>query len=331
MRIIEEYIDYVRYVRRYSSRTVDIYTQVLERFVAYSVEGERDEDLIAALTSQSIRNYQVYLLDEMGMQARSVAQHLSALSAFCRYLVSRECLVSNPVSSVPHPKTKKRLPQFYRNEALDRYFDETAFWASREALDLLGAPQEKCDHEGPSHDSAVEFYKRRLARLILSLLYGTGIRRAELIALSRASLDRSRRVLMVRGKGDKMRTIPLVISLFEEILLYLDAVDLMIDCEMSPDSPLLLTVNGKRLYPSFIDRVVKAELAGVEGITGKLSPHVLRHTLATQLLNEGGDLNSIKEMLGHSSLAATQVYTHNSITQLSKIYQTAHPRAKKRR
>jgi integrase/recombinase XerC len=137
--------------------------------------------------------------------------------------------------------------------------------------------------------------------------------------------------MTVKGKGDKMRTIPLVFSLFEEILLYLDAVDSFIECEKDVDSPLLVTIKGKRLYPSFVDRVVKTELAGVKGISGRLSPHVLRHSLATQMLGVGGDLNSIKEMLGHSSLAATQVYTHNSVAQLSKIYQTAHPRAKKRR
>ena len=106
---------------------------------------------------------------------------------------------------------------------------------------------------------------------------------------------------------------------------------MLIDCEVGPKSPLLVTSKGRRLYPSFVERVVKTELGAVDGISGRLSPHVLRHSLATELLNEGGDLNSIKEMLGHSSLAATQVYTHNSIAQLSKVYLTAHPRAKKRR
>ena len=171
----------------------------------------------------------------------------------------------------------------------------------------------------------------RLSRLIVSLLYATGIRRGELIALDRSSLDASRKVLHVRGKGDKMRTIPIVLSLFEEILVYLEAVDMLIDCDGGPGTPLLLTPSGGRLYPAFVDRVVKAQLGGAEGISGRLSPHVLRHSLATQLLQDGGDLNSIKELLGHSSLAATQVYTHNTVAQLAKVYQSAHPRAKKRR
>ncbi len=325
MKILDDYIDYVQYVRRYSTRTVAIYTQILQRFIAYH-QVESDRELLDVLTPAQIRNYQVYLLDECKMQARTVLQHLSALSAFSRYLISREMLSANPISAVKRPKTKKRLPVFYRDEALERYFDDTAWWASREALEQMSlAPT------GTDEPDSAQLYHQRLSRLILSLLYATGMRRAEMIALNRSSFDRSRQTMTVKGKGDKMRTIPLVFSLFEEIVLYLNAVDSFIDCEKDADSPLLVTIKGKRLYPTFVDRVVKTELAGVKGISGRLSPHVLRHSLATQLLGEGGDLNSIKEMLGHSSLAATQVYTHNSVAQLSKIYQTAHPRAKKRR
>ena len=120
----------------------------------------------------------------------------------------------------------------------------------------------------------------------------------------------------------------MITSLCEELLLYLKAVEAMNAGNRSLTEPLLITYSGRRLYPVYLDRVIKSELAGVEGITGRKSPHALRHSLATELLNRGTDLNSIKELLGHSSLAATQVYTHNSIAKLKSIYESAHPRAK---
>ena len=125
-----------------------------------------------------------------------------------------------------------------------------------------------------------------------------------------------------------MREIPMIPSLCEELLLYLEAVEVMVGRKRSLTEPLLITESGKELYPTYVDRLIKSELAGVEGLTGQKSPHVLRHSLATELLNEGTDLNAIKELLGHSSLAATQIYTHNSITKLKAIYKSAHPRAK---
>ena len=128
-----------------------------------------------------------------------------------------------------------------------------------------------------------------------------------------------------------MREIPFVASLCEEILLYLEAVDAMVGRKRSLTEPLLVTESGRELYPSYVDRAVKKQLAGRDGVTGQKSPHILRHSLATSLLDNGTDLNSIKELLGHSSLAATQVYTHNSIAKLKTIYESAHPRAKKRR
>ena len=334
MTLIDEYLDYVRYARRYSPRTVQIYEAVLSDFITRCVDLDgaagadaQNEALLRALNTTQLRNYEVWLMDERKMQPKTVVQHISALSAFCKYLLARKLLTSNPAAAIKRPKLSKRLPQFYRDEALEAYFKETAWWASEEALEMYSGEKGALERNA----RLKEAYLRRLSRLILSLLYGTGIRRAELISLDRSSLDTSRQVLSVRGKGDKMRTIPLIISLFKEILLYLKAVDMLIECEEGPTRPLLVTVKGGRLYPSYVERVVKSELGAVDGISGRLSPHVLRHSLATQLLNEGGDLNSIKEMLGHSSLAATQVYTHNSIAQLSKVYQTAHPRAKKRR
>ena len=141
-------------------------------------------------------------------------------------------------------------------------------------------------------------------------------------------VDFGRKVVKVRGKGDKMREIPLVASLSEEILLYLKAVEVMCGRVRSLTEPLFVTYEGRPLYPNYVDRAVKSALGSVKSIRGQKSPHVLRHSLATELMNEDTPLNSIKELLGHSSLAATQVYTHSSIARLKDSYERAHPRAK---
>jgi len=174
----------------------------------------------------------------------------------------------------------------------------------------------------------VKIWKRRRDRLVIRILYDTGIRRSELIGLNRNSVDFGRKVVHVLGKGNKMREIPVHSSLCEEILLYLHSTAKMTGCEVGASDPLVCTEKGDRLYPMAVQRIVSAELGKVN-ITGRKSPHVLRHTLATELLDDGSDLNSIKELLGHSSLAATQVYTHNSIEKLKNTYINAHPRAKK--
>jgi site-specific recombinase XerD len=171
-------------------------------------------------------------------------------------------------------------------------------------------------------------YESRLSRVVISTFYSLGLRRSELIGMNVGDVDFGRKVVKVRGKGDKMREIPLVVSLSEEILLYLNAVEVMCEGKRSLKEPLFVTYTGRRLYPSYVDRLVKAELGGVKELTGRKSPHVLRHSLATELMNGETDLNSIKEMLGHSSLAATQVYTHSSVARLKAIYEQAHPRAK---
>ena len=327
MNLIDRYIAYLKDERRYSSRTVDIYTDVLMCFVREIVyEGESLPDVISDdgirenLTVQRIRRYQVLLLDDKGLAPVTVNQHLSVLSGFCRYLMKNEVLKSNPVSVVPKPKVQKNLPAFFRNEAMKEYFELTEENAGEGKLAAFIA----C----PISKNGKNDYDSRLRRLIISMLYGLGLRRAELMSLDISSVDFGRKVVKVHGKGDKMREIPLIDALCEEILLYLKAVETLVGNERSLKEPLLVTYTGKRLYPAYVDRAVKKELTGVAGMTGRKSPHVLRHSLATELLEDGTDLNSIKELLGHSSLAATQVYTHNSVARLKSIYESAHPRAK---
>ena len=305
---VDLYIAYIRDVRRYSPRTQELYREALEDFEAWG------GDLIPS----RLREYEAHLM-ERGLKPRTVHLHMSALSGYCSFLMKEGVLSSNPVRGIKRPKMEKRLPEYYTEKSLAEYLEASAHGAGKEELEVLESLK-------PGEKLADELYNRRLRRLIVSLLYATGIRRAELIGLQQRSVDSARQTLRVRGKGDKMREIPLIPSVLEEISLYLQAVKSMgLDC--TPESPLLRTEKGKPLYPAFVDRAVKTELDGY-GITGRKSPHVLRHSLATALLDEGADLNAIKQMLGHSSLAATEVYTHNSVERLKAQYMNAQKRKK---
>jgi len=323
VKITDRYIAYIRDVRRYSPKTVETYSAVLDCYVKMALENDdySDSELLASLNVSEIRSYEVKLME--GPDARSprtVNLHLSVLSGLCRFLIKEGLIEYNPVNVVSRPKQEKRLPHFYNAASIDEYFSNTDCFTSQEDLDAFVL--------SPLSKSGKKSYEKRLARLIVSILYSLGIRRAELISLCVGSVDFGRKIVKVHGKGDKLREIPLVTSLSEEILLYLKAVEALCGGKRSLKEPLLVTYKGGRIYPSYVDRVVKEELGEVKDLTGRKSPHVLRHSIATELLNQGGDLNSIKELLGHSSLAATQVYTHSSIARLKDIYKQAHPRAK---
>ena len=322
MEIIRKYIDHVRNIRRYSERTARLYEDVLNRYVRMVFpEGAPEESVfIESFNRFEIRGFMVALMEQEGLSAKSVSMHMSALSSFCRYLVKEGKLKSNPVRTVTRPKVEKRLPEYFRDDAMKAYFDKTREEASPEYLAVF--------KENIDNDHGKRLYEQRLARLIISILYDTGLRRSELIGLKIENVDFARQTLKVVGKGNKMREIPLLASLCQEILLYLEAVEALVCGKRSLKEPLLVTFRGRPLYPVYVDRTVKAELGDVKGITGRRSPHVLRHSIATELMNEGTDLNSIKEMLGHSSLATTQVYTHSSFARLKDIYEHAHPRAK---
>ena len=255
---VERYIAYIRDVRRYSPRTQELYRKALEDFEAWG------GDLIPS----RLREYEAHLM-ERGLKPRTVHLHMSALSGYCNFLMKEGVLSSNPVRGIKRPKMEKRLPEYYTEKSLAEYLEASAHGAGKEELEVLESLK-------PGEKLADELYNRRLRRLIVSLLYATGIRRAELIGLQLRSVDSARQTLRVRGKGDKMREIPLIPSVLEEISLYLQAVKSMeLDC--TPESPLLRTVKGKPLYPAFVDRAVKTELQGQDGITGENGTGRLRH------------------------------------------------------
>ena len=321
MNLIEKYLAYIRDIRRYSERTLRNYGDVLKTFceVIHGDGGVSDEELAASMNVSELRTYEVKLL-EKGLSPKTVNLHMSALSGFCRFLMKENVLSSNPVKLVAKPKVEKRLPAFFKAEAMNDYLSRTSHFLDPSEVEAF--------LDGWHTKSGKEYYDGMLSRMIIAILYSLGLRRAELIGLTVGDVDFGRNVVKVRGKGDKMREIPLIVSLSQEILLYLKAVETMCGGKRSLKEPLLVTYKGSGLYPAYVDKAVKSGLKGQKGITGRKSPHVLRHSLATELMNEGTDIFSIKEMLGHSSLATTQIYTHSSIAQLKHSYEQAHPRAK---
>ncbi len=321
---IESFRIHISGVRRFSARTCEIYSDALRRFADFV--GDVD-----TITPSVIRDYEVHLIDGEKLQPKTTNLHMSVLGSFCTWLVRTGELKSNPMNTVRRPKIPKRLPEFYREDSMSEYFSKTDIYASPEFLESFRAAfslaaEGNKDAEAQAH----ELYEKRLERAVISTLLNLGIRRGELIGMNIGDLDTSRRVVLIRGKGDKMREIPVIPSLCEEILLYLNAVETMAGGKRDARDAMFVTWSGRRIYPVLVDRIVKGELSQIAGITGRRSPHVLRHTLATELLDGGTDLNSIKEMLGHASLATTQVYTHNSIAKLKQVYGAAHPRAESR-
>lgn len=355
MSLIVQYLEYIANVRRYSIRTVKIYSDVLRSFFEFSADtidealDIPDSKLKETLNTNTIRGYEMYLLEQRKLTARTVNLHISVLSGLCRFLLKKNAIDSNPARIISKPKEHKRLPEFYKKGSIEKYLEKSEVFSS----DISGISPEEFilrylkrrtkPGYSPERDMILAtmeamsdnpekfnewLYTKRLNRLIVSILYSTGIRRSELISLKIGSIDLIRRQMKVKGKGEKTREIPVVASLCKEISLYLQTVETTGCGIRGIDSPLLVTLRGKTLYPVYVDRAVKSELGETGNITARKSPHVLRHTLATELLDKGADINSIKELLGHSSLAATQIYTHNSVAKLKKVYKNAHPRAK---
>ena len=287
--MVEEFLQYIAAERRYSPRTCAIYREVLETFYSYAYPAPKTElssqQELDALTFSSIRGFVAFSMDE-GLSPRTVNLRLSALSSYCSWLVRRSLLPSNPVRRIARPKESHRLPEFFTEMALEHFFDSKGLDGSGRAC------------------SRMSLHDYRNGVMIL-LLYATGMRRSELAGLRRSDFDSGRNVFTVLGKGDKMREIPVPVSVCKEILLYLERIKAEFP-GISDNGSFFLTDSGAPIYPELVNEAVHQQLDGVEGFTGRKSPHVLRHSLATHLLNNGADLNSIKEILGHSSLAATQ-------------------------
>jgi integrase/recombinase XerC len=293
------FINYLQSEKRYSGRTISIYSDAVRQFLDHAAINGDDKDELKKLTSQDVRSWIAGLLKSR-LTTRTVNLRLSALNHFFKFLQKENILDKNPVQKIQRPKISKRLPEFFEAKPLN---------------DFLNRHEESED------------YSSIRDGMIVELLYTTGIRRAELIALRPNDIYAAEAVLRVTGKGDKQREVPLTTKMTEQLQQYLILRQTTFPALTVHDN-LFVSNRGKTLYPCAVTRLVHDRLANQHGFTGKKSPHVLRHSLATHLLNNGADIMSIKETLGHSSLAATQVYTHNSFEKLKKAYIKAHPRAK---
>lgn len=293
MQHLEAFLNYLKNEKRCSLHTQRSYATDIQQFEQY-LNCHHGNIATTEVSSNIIRQWMVNLLED-GNAPRTIVRKLSSLKAFFKFLLRQKVVDRNPLDKVTAPKVGKRLPVFVEEKHMNTLLDEISFGE---------------DFEGIRN------------RLIISTFYYTGIRLSELIQLKVADVDLSLNTLKVMGKRSKERIIPLAPIYVEELKQYL-----RIREELAPSTPLLfITSKGKALYPRLVQRVVKHFLTLVTPISKK-SPHVLRHTFATQLLNRGANLNAIKELLGHANLSATQVYTHNTIEKLHKIYKQAHPRA----
>ncbi len=290
---LDSFISYLQHEKRYSAHTVKGYRADLLQFQEF-IKDQFETDDFAIVSSAMARSWVVSLL-EQGRDPRTVNRKISTLKTFYKYLVREQLVVKNPMLQVVSPKTGKKLPEFVPERDMEFLLDEEAF-----------------EKDFPGWRD----------RLIVELLYYTGMRRAELIGLTLVDVDLTGGTLRVLGKRNKERIIPIIPGLIKSIEGYLEIRETV----ASEDPHLLLTNKGKKLYPNLVYRTVIAYIGKASSITKK-SPHVLRHSFATHMLNNGADLNAIKELLGHANLSATQVYTHNSVEQLKNIYKQAHPRA----
>jgi integrase/recombinase XerC len=299
--MLEQFIAYLRYEKRYSERTVGIYSGAIRQFIDTLLE-EGELPPWQEVSTLQVRLWIAGLL-RSGESARTVNLKLTALNRFFKFLLREAIVKKNPVQPVQRPKTAKRLPAFFEAAALNEFLDSC---------------------------SGADNYTDLRDTIMIELLYVTGIRRAELIALHPCDFHFSGHtfgnVVRVTGKGDKQREVPLPAGAVARVQAYLAARQEAFPT-LTPRDYLFVGSKGKPLYPYVVNRVVHDRLASRKGFTGKKSPHVLRHSLATHLLNNGADIMSIKETLGHTSLAATQVYTHNSFKKLRNVYRKAHPRA----
>ena len=288
------FLRYLTYEKRFSQHTIKAYSKDLDQFLGYA-EKECGLSSVAEATHHHIRSYIVHLIGE-GRQARTVNRKLSTLKAYFRFLLKRGHLKADPTLKVTAPKLPKRLPVVIQKDALQDLFTKITFSA---------------DYEGQRD------------RIMLELLYATGMRRSELIQLNVADLDLAKRQLLVRGKGSKERLLPFSQQLGGQLQAYLK---LRQATFQTADGALMLTAKGNPLYPKLVYNIVRRYLSAVSS-SQQRGPHALRHSFATHLSENGAELNAIKALLGHSSLASTQIYTHNSIERLRQVYQQAHPSA----
>ena len=291
---IDTFLKYLWFERNYSEKTIVSYRIDLEEFEDYLKKVDAEKNLVTA-DADLVRSWMVYLMEE-GRSVATVNRKLSSLRSFYRFLLRRRIVDLDPMLKVVGPKKQKTLPSFLRVQEMDRLLDEC---------------------------SVNEGFEGVRDRLILEMFYATGIRLSELIGLSDADVNLSAKLLKVTGKRNKQRLIPFGEELWMDLLGY---IKLRNETLPDRDDALFVRKDGKRMYPELVYKIVRRNLSKVATLK-KRSPHVLRHTFATAMLNGSAELQAVKELLGHESLATTEIYTHTTFEELKKVYEQAHPRA----
>lgn len=294
---IARFIHYLRFVKRYSPHTIEGYGVDLQQFAGYLRDECQTEEL-AGVQVIFVRSWLADIKEQnKQVSARTINRKISTLKSFFRFLQKEKCLESNPMGAITSLKQNKRLPQFVEKEDIASLWQEGVFPG---------------DWDGQTQ------------KLVCLIFYHSGIRLSELLALKERDIDLYSGVMKVLGKGSKERLVPCSPLLLKEIKAYCGAKRKVL--EVFDKDALLVLETGKPLPRHWVYKTVKKYLGQVSTIQ-KRSPHVLRHSFATHLMNEGAELNAVKELLGHSSLAATQVYTHNTIEKLKAVFEQAHPKA----
>lgn len=291
----QNFLDHLRFQKRYSRHTVISYETDLSAFSIF-LSKEFPDTEINAVKPAYIRTW-LAGLKESGISSKTINRKISSLRSWFKYLLKNEVVISNPVTGIISPKMPKRLPQFVAEKDMAALFSGIEFSAG---------------------------FKGFTEMLVLKVLYNTGMRKSELIGLQEHHVDRTNSTVKVLGKGNKERIIPVSRELINEMKLYSEEKRRLLNPR--DHNRLFVTEKGAMLDPKQVYNIAKKYLGEVTSIDKK-SPHIFRHSFATHLMNNGADLNAVKELLGHSSLAATQIYTHNGIEQLKEIHKKAHPKA----
>lgn len=290
---LPDYLQYLKFEKRYSPNTLVAYEKDLSQFQTY-IDGQFDGITAAELSHFQVRSWLATLKDDK-QTARTINRKLSSLNSYYKYLQRMGRVQKNPLRQLHAQKLPERLPSFLKEQETDLLLEEVQF------------------EEG---------FKGYTDRMICTLLYQTGVRRSELLNLKEQDIEWALKQIRVLGKGNKERLIPVGPELLSQCKDYISEKRRLINPE---HKYLLVLETGEALYAGYVYRTVKKYLTGITSLAKK-SPHVLRHTFATQLLSNGANIQAIKDLLGHSSLAATQVYTHNNIEQLKEIHKRSHPR-----
>lgn len=290
---IQSFLNYIEFEKRYSKHTLESYTNDLLQFDAFLKPYEKE---VAQAIHIDVRTWMVSMMEQK-ITPRSINRKISTLKSFYKFLMRRGEIKKSPLAKVQTPKTSKRLPVFVELPGIEKLLKDTEF---------------------------AEGYEGLRDKMIIELLYGTGMRRSELINLKETDFDSYNSQIKVLGKGNKERIIPVHNQLTASIKNFIEEKRKYVPTQQG--NFLVVNENGKKLDAPTVYSCVNKYLNLVTTVD-KRSPHTLRHTFATHLMNNGADINAVKELLGHSSLAATQVYTHNTIDKLKNIYKQAHPKA----